>query len=297
MLHPLGGGEYICTSDFCVESANRLLKHIDKDEIGALIFITQYPDSVATATGFRLQDRLGLSRDVFICDVTLGCSGFCYGIVMAKALLSLLNEKKVLLMCGDTQGRDLTERDIEFLPILGDAGCAAVISTKPKNKIYYNVENYGDMADYFINPVCDFRRYPILKRSQFDPLEVEITKMDGDKVMDFTLKQVPPNIKELMNYAKVTPDELDLVVLHQANKMITDSLADLIGVGLDKAPWESREIGNVSSASIPVCFSELKRKNELKSGKFLMSGFGVGMTVVSLIMDLDENCVLETGEL
>lgn len=244
-----------------------------------------------------MQHRLGLSYDVFIVDVTLGCSGFCYGVMLSKAILSLLNGRKVLLMCGDTCGRDLNEQDVEFLPIMGDVGSAAVISTKIGSNVYYNIENFGEMADYFISPMCDFRRYPILRRSQFDPAEVEITKMYGDKVMDFTLKQVPSNIKMLLNYVKVTTDDIDLVILHQANKMITDSLADLIGVSLDKVPWESSEIGNVSSASIPVCLSELKRKGELKSGKYLMSGFGVGMTVTSLIMDFDANCVLETGEL
>ena len=119
--------------------------------------------------------------------------------------------------------------------------------------------------------------------------------MDGMGITEFSLKETPDNIEKLIEYAGVNKSDIDVALFHQANKMIVESLGDKLKLPRERVPFKCEDIGNTSSASIPVCMTELKRRGEFGSFKTaLLSGFGVGLSVASLIMDLSETNVLET---
>ena len=122
--------------------------------------------------------------------------------------------------------------------------------------------------------------------------------MEGMTVMDFSLEDTPNNIEKLLTYANIDRQSIDVALFHQANKIIVESLGDKLKIDRSKVPFKCSEIGNTSSASIPACMTELKKDNEFgKCNVALLSGFGVGMSVASAIMDLSDANILETLEI
>ena len=122
--------------------------------------------------------------------------------------------------------------------------------------------------------------------------------MDGMGVMDFSLRDVPDSIESLFEYAGVGSEDIEIALMHQANRMIVASLADKLSIPRERMPFRCEDIGNTSSASIPVLMSEMARRGEFGSyARALLSGFGVGMSVASVLMDLRNTMVLGTDEI
>ena len=291
----------ICTSDFCVESANRLFVNgANKEEIGAIIFVSQTPDYLAPATSYVIQERLRLSHDVICFDINLGCSGFVYGIYVAASILSSMR-KKVLLLAGDVT-RDCKPDDISGLAVTGDAGAAAIISRRDANsgyKITYNFTSYGDKYRFLLRPRGGARLPRITDdNGRLVLIDGNFPLMDGAEVMNFSAYETYENVLTLLNYLKISANDLDNAFLHQANLAIVDALRERLELSESKAPFASGETGNTSSASIPVCMAELKRQGGYTPPKkVLLSGFGIGMSVATIVMNLSDTKVLETGAL
>jgi 3-oxoacyl-[acyl-carrier-protein] synthase III len=291
----------VCTSDLCVEAAKRIFSTgIDREDIGAVVFISQTADYLTPATSYYIQNRLGLPTDILAFDINLGCSGFVYGIHVAASLLSNI-DNKVLLCCGDTSSRNAFPKDTSMMSIAADAGSVAIISkyASDKNKkIFYNIESFGDRADLLLVARGGARKPKIIEGEDVNLLKENYCNMDGMGVMNFSLKEVPENIERLLQYAKIEKNEIDMAVLHQANGLIVKTLADKLHIPREKVPFKSAYIGNTSSASIPVCLSELAKDGEYKLYQnVLLSGFGVGMSVASMMIDFSDMTVLETGEI
>ncbi len=291
----------ICTSDFCVEAAERLFADdAKKEDIGAIIFITQTPDYPAPATSYVIQERLGLATDVLCFDISLGCSGFVYGVYVAASMLSNLS-KKVLLLVGDVV-QDFMPGDITGRAINGAAGAAAIIGrrdTAMNRHIDYNITSYGNKHRILIVPRGGARAPKITnEHGEFLPIQDNFGTMDGAEVMNFSAYETYENICALMNAIGITANHLDVAFLHQANLAIVDALRQRLGLSEATAPFASEETGNTSSTSIPVCMSEMKRHGlYVPPSKVLLSGFGVGMSVATIVMDLSETKVLATGAL
>lgn len=294
-----------CASDLCVASAERLFDEglVKREEIGAVFFVTQCPDYPIPATSYSIQARLGLGTDVLAFDVNCSCPGFVYGIYIAASMMSNL-EKKVLLCCGDVTGRveDRDPADTAFRTIMGDGACAAVIDRSPESlrkKIFYNIESYGDRLKALYVPrggAREKRRYGSDGKPIAEP--ENYTFMDGMAITNFTLEEVPENITALMEYASIQRDDVDIAFVHQANGLIVNSLAEKMGMSSDVMPFKCSEIGNTDMASIPVCMTELKKDGVDYKGykKALLSGFGAGLSVASMIMDLSDINILPTNE-
>ena len=291
----------VCTSDLCYESAQRLLEKTDADEVGALLFVSQTADYLSPATSYLLQKRLGLRHDILAFDINLGCSGFCYGVFLAGTLLPALGGRKVLVCCGDTSSRNAYPADTSMLSISGDAGAAAIVAPAEGKDISYHVESFGERADCLLIPRGGYRANRLTDTRGGDTLTLRADNyvvMDGMAVMNFTTEEVPRNIKELLAFAHVAADEIDCAVLHQPNAMVLKTLAASLGIGVERVPFESSRIGNASSASIPVCLAELERQRKYHPAeKYLLSGFGVGLSVATLLTDFSETRVEAIGEL
>lgn len=292
----------ICTSDLCFNSAERLFEKFgyDRSSIGACIFLTQTADYVSPATAYYLQERLKLPKDIVAFDVNLGCSGFVYGIYLASMILNFNPERKVLFLCGDTTSRSTYPNDTSMRSIIGDAGAVAIFGKcSDDRKIFYNIDSDGSRADCLLWERGAARKNRITDEFGNTKLIYEnYVHMDGITVMDFSIKDTSDNINALLDYAKIKSTDLDVAFFHQANKIIVESLADKLKIDRSKIPFKCSEIGNTSSASIPVCMTEFKKDTDFKNyHTALLSGFGVGMSVASVIMDLNGVNILETLEI
>ena len=286
----------ICTSDFCFEAAKQLLLKVDKNDIGALIFISQTADYLTPATSYYLQARLGLPKDILAFDVNLGCSGFVYGVYMAGMLANNLG-KKVLLCVGDTSSRNAYPGDTSMLSITADGGAAAIIGNQSGNRMSVNIESYGERADCLLVARGGARANRITDSDGklVDAIE-NYCKMDGMVVTNFSFTDVPRNIKDLLSYVQLTKPSVAYV--HQGNKIIVSTLAEHLGMLCEEVPFNAQHIGNTSSTSIPLVISELKRQGKYKPKKnVLLCGFGVGLSVASMVTNMDTTAVFTTIEL
>lgn len=291
----------VCTSDLCFNAASEIFDRglVSREEIGAIVFISQSPDYNVPATAFILQHRLKLPTDIVAFDVNLGCPGFVYGIYLASMLLSSM-DRKVLLCCGDAHNRNTWRGDTSMLPLFGDGGSAAIIGRSNERKIFYNIDSYGEGWQALWKPRGGTRAHVITdaEGNLIETVRDNYVIMDGMAIMDFALTETPANIERLVEYAGVERADIDAAFFHQANRMIVESLADKLGLDRSKVPFECTEIGNTSSASIPVCMTELVKRKSFDAFKTsLLSGFGVGLSVASMILDLSQTKVLETFEI
>ena len=288
----------ICTSDLCFAAAEKIFEetNISKNEIGAIIFVSQTPDYFLPSTAHLLQNKLRLSENVLAFDVGLGCSGFVYGLYIASSLLQNIHAEKILLLCGDTISKIIFEEDISCLSVLGDAGTAAIISKSEGEKIFFNLQSFGEFSDDIIVNRGAFRNPAVVENNSLNVRE-NFAVMDGAKVLNFSTKFVPSNLIELMKFSKINPAEVGNFFLHQANKMILQDIAFNLNLPVEKFPFRSEKIGNTSSASIPVTLTEMERRGENFKTLSVMSGFGVGMSIASAVIDLKDLICIPTGEM
>lgn len=288
----------ICTSDLCAAAAEKIFSETDtsREEVRAIIFVSQTADYFLPSTAHLLQSRLNLSRESLAFDVGLGCSGFVYGFYIAASLIQTLPAGKILLLCGDTLTRNVFAEDVSALPVFGDAGSAAIISKREGQNIFFNLQSFGELADAIIMERGAYRNNFLIEDNSLDVRE-NFATMDGAKVLDFSIKYLPQNLIDLLAFAKVNPLDVEKFYLHQANKIILQDVAALMNLSTEKFPFKSAQIGNTSSASIPVTLTETVRGGEVIKNLSVLSGFGVGMSIASAAVDLTDLICLETGEL
>lgn len=275
----------VTASDLCQKAAENIFgnANISKNEIGALIFVSQTPDWYLPATSHYLQHKLGLSEDILCFDINEGCSGYVQGLYLASVLIQSKQCKKVLLLAGDTISKITDPSDRATRLIFGDAGTASILSNSGKNCIYFNINTYGDRYKAIITENTRHRNTPLNSTSGH-------LSLDGMAIMDFTLNDVPKNMHKLMDYSNCADADIDYYFCHQANKLILTALADKIGVERSKIPFAADKTGNTSSASIPVLLCQ-KQYDYLH--KVMLCGFGGGLACASCIVDLSDTKILD----
>lgn len=279
--------EKICASDFCAAAAEKIFNEteIKRADIRAVIFVSQMADYFLPSTAHVLQARLKLPREIAAFDVSLGCSGFVYGLYIAASMIQTLPEGKILLLCGDTPTRKVFAGDISAMSIFGDGGAAAIISKCNGQKIFFNIQSFGELYENIIIRRGAFRNSLLVENNSLDVAE-NFVAMDGVEVMKFSAQFVPPNLTDLLNFAAVKISEVDKFFLHQANKLIVENIMLQLKLTPEKVPFNAGKIGNTSSASIPLLISQMQ------GGLSLLSGFGVGMSIASALVDLSNlNCL------
>lgn len=280
------------TSDLCLQAAKDLLKNVktETSEIDALLFISYTPDYLMPATSYVLHQKLGLNQNCICMDIPQACSGFIIGLYQASMLLNS-GCKKVLLLVGDSFSKFSDMFKNNTAPVFGDAGSATLVEyDKNAEKIYFNINSDGSGYDSLICENGGFRN-PV-KKSDFyeDGSYVYNSKMDGGRIFEFTMNSVAPNITELLSYADLTTDKIDKFVFHQANKFILETIADKLNIGTEKVSSETlTEYGNQCGASIPCTISNIYSDDvSTKNEKYLLSGFGVGLSWASAVLNIDK---------
>lgn len=286
----------VCTSDLCLQSAEDIFAHtqIKKEDIDALLFVTQSPDYKAPSTAIIMQDRLGLNHDTAAFDINLGCSGFIYGLFTAYSYINT-GMKKVLLCVGDVNSYFSGERDKIFTPLMGDAGSAIIIEKKPAPKSYFSLYSDGSGYKHLIIPAGGVRTpttpETLLAKMRDDGgiRRDEDLFMDGKEVFNFAIKTVPPLIRELLESSGKESDEIDYFVLHQANPYILKTIASRLKVPKEKVPLQTGKIyGNQNSASIAGTINGfLSDAFSNANLTIAIAGFGIGLSWGGAILQTD----------
>ncbi len=288
----------VTTSDLCFHAAEKLIKDLDwkKEEIDCLIFVSQSPDYFLPATSIILQHRLGLSKNTMAFDVSLGCSGYVYGLQLMSSIISGGQIKKGLLLVGDKSTLSTHIEDKSTYPLFGDAGTATAIEFDTNaSPIYFNLQSDGGGEDAI--KILDGAARNTVRDDTFEIKEIEpgVKRsrrhliLNGIDIFNFALKEVTPNINALFTFANIEKEKVDYFVFHQANKLINESVRKKLKV-LDttKVPYSINLFGNTSSASIPLTMVTQIKQQLQKRNTLLFSGFGVGFSWASCLFETDK---------
>ena len=279
------------SSDLCIVAANKLLTDLewDKESIDALIFVTQTPDYYfVPATACHIQNRLGLSKSCLAFDVTLGCSGWVYGMGVLSSLLNNGSLRRALLLVGDTCSKTANPEDQGSAPLFGDAGTVTALEYNPENStngiravLFTDGEGYDAIIcreGAFRTPVTS-DSFPGFKDEYGNIRPPFYGEMDGMSVFTFAISQAPKSIKTLIEHFSIDKDKIDILALHQANLMINQKIIKKVNFGNARYPQSMRNFGNTSCASIPLSLvTEEATVLRNRIQKIMACGFGVGLS-------------------
>jgi len=282
--------EWQCFSDLALVAVEKLLADLQwqREEIGALIVVTQSPDYLIPATAIILQDRLGLPHSAIAFDVNLGCSGYPFGLHLLGSMIAAGGVKKGLLLVGD---KSATVKD----PLFSDAGTATALefdaSAPP---MHFDLNSDGSGYKAIMLPAGGHRQpygieHAIPTRDEHgNKVHPGDLVLDGPAVLSFSTQRVPPAVERLLDYAQVGKDQIDYFVFHQANRMINETIRKKLGLPPEKVPTTLPDLGNTSGASLPVTMTA-RLHETLAAGKhkMLLSGFGIGLSWGTAVLDIE----------
>lgn len=293
----------LTASDLCIPAAERLLQDLGwkKEEVEAVIFVTQHPDYIIPVTSCIVQGRLGLSEDCYCDDSKHGCSGWVYGLSHVFSLLENGNMHKALLCVGDGK-RSYTD---QIDPLMGHACVVTAIEYSEKEidvsyKFHFGTE--GSSFNYVYIPEGG-ARHPFTIHS-FDKVEIDgrmysgmQPQMNGADTFSLGITVMPKSVKKLADHFQFNYMDNDYFVFHQANFALNKMVMKKLKLDLSQCPMSLYEFGNTSSASIPMTIvTQLKGKIEDKPTKLLCGFFGTGMTWGSMSFTTDNIVISELVE-
>ena len=294
-------------ADLCFHAAEKLIAQLswDKSEIDAIVFVTQTPDYILPATSCLLQQRLGLSRNCYTLDISLGCSGWVYALSVISALIQNGSIKKGLLLAGDTLTKICSPDDKSTYPLFGDAGSATALEYDVNStglKFIFNTDGNG-----YQTIIC--REGGSRNKLTIESLKSTnhgegITRigvdleLDGMDVFSFGISKAPKSVKQLCEHFDIDISDIDLFTFHQANRMMNEMIRKKLKLPEEKVPYCMQEFGNTSCASIPITMVTRERER-LTSEKLshIACGFGVGLSWGSVCFETDQIVVPELVEI
>lgn len=288
----------VCTSDLCFESANKLINELgwNKQEIEALVFVTQTPDYILPATSCVLQERLGLSNECLSFDVSLGCSGWVYGMSVISSLLSNGNIRKALLLCGDTTTRTQSYKDKTSYLLFGDAGtCTALEYNQISTGVKIHLSTDGSGKDAILISDGGYRNgfnENSLKFVDYGDGEIRNglhAKLDGMSVFSFAINKAPKSVNMLCDKFLIDKEKIDCFVFHQANLFLNEKIRTKLKIPENKVPYSLKDFGNSSAGTIPITLvTEWKDKLINSQQKIIACAFGVGLSWGSIYFETNE---------
>jgi 3-oxoacyl-[acyl-carrier-protein] synthase III len=275
-----------CASDLAMRAAQALIQDesLDPSSVDFLLYCTQTPDYILPTTACVLQHRLGLPTTCGAFDFNLGCSGYIYGLGLAKALIESGQASKILLLTADTYSKLLNQADKSVRTLFGDAATATLVVAREQETLIgpfvYGTDGAG--ADNLIVPAGGMRRpaepaAELLADGSGNARTVNDLYMNGAEIFNFTLRMVPAAVEQLLAKAGIGQDSVDLFVFHQANRFMLDHLQRKLGIPTAKFVFAMEQVGNTVSSSIPIALNQAEERGQLTPGALAMLvGFGVG---------------------
>ena len=279
--------------DLAIAACENLFKNYDKDKVDFILLCTQSPEYFLPTTACLLQDRLGLKKQIVALDFNLGCSGFIYGLSLAKGLIAGGIANNILLVTSETYTKFIHKKDKGNRTIFGD-GAAAVMIEKCTSEKIFNFVLGTDGSGYknLIIPNGGLR-------SPFnaDALEVvdenqNITSdnhlfMNGPEIFNFTIENIPGLVKEILIKNNLSEEDVDYYIFHQANKFMLNYLRKKIKIPENKFFINILNTGNTVSATIPIALHECLKNDLVKKGnKVVLVGFGVGYSWGATVIEI-----------
>lgn len=274
-------------SDLAFQACEKLFTTLalDRSEIDFIILCTQSPDYFLPSTACVLQDRLGLSTQCGAFDYNQGCSGFIYGLGLAKGLIETGQAKNVLLVTAETYSKYIHPADKSVRTLFGDAAAVTLIQARNGgpyiDRFRYGTDGSG--AKNLIVPIGGARHPSALNEN---PAAYEDGSgnvrtdanlyMNGSAVFEFSMTRIPQLFASMFD-DEFTLEDVDLYAFHQANKFMLESLRRRIKLPAEKFISEFDHCGNTVSSSIPIALKASMEKGALTAGKTVIGiGFGVG---------------------
>lgn len=285
--------------DLAFHAANRLFAEhaIARDSIDFLILCTQGPDYFLPTTACVLQHRLGLAKTCGALDVNLGCSGFVYCLALANGLIESGAASRVLLLTADTYSRFIHSGDKSVRTLFGDGASATLVDVEADGAgpsigpFVFGTDGAG--AGNLIVPTGGLResRSAASAVVTVDASENARSRdnlyMDGAAVMAFTLSEVPAACAKLAARAGIALNEFDLVVFHQANRYLLETLRRKIGFAPERFVIDVEDTGNTVSSSIPIALAPyVGSRDAPRTRRVMLVGFGVGYSWAAAVVRL-----------
>jgi 3-oxoacyl-[acyl-carrier-protein] synthase III len=271
------------TSDLCIEAARRALRngHFKVEDIDLIIVATSTPDTSFPSTACWVQD--GLKADhVAAFDISAGCTGFLYGLILSESLILSEAVKRILLVGGEVLTKITNWKDRATCVLFGDAAGAAVLEeSKDDSGIlshYWKAD--GSLAGLLYQPAGGTRMPASVQTVAGD---LHTIHMKGNEVFKHAVKRMGESAAEALKRAGLKKEDVRWFIPHQANTRIINATAERLEVPPEKIYVNIQKYGNVSVACIPICLHELHEAGKLKKGDVvLMDAFGAGFTWASI---------------
>lgn len=272
------------SGDMAVKAAEKLFEEysIEPAEIDFVMLCTQSPDYFLPTTACIIQDRLGIPVKSGAVDFNLGCSGFVYGLAMAKGLVLSGIARNVLLLTSETYSKYIHSRDKSNRTIFGDAAAATLISGSGFAEIRdFALGTDGRGAERLTVRTGALRHRLPENDLRFDesgnPVSSDYLFMDGTEIFNFTLEMVPELVHDTLELNGLRQDEINLFIFHQANKYMLNFLRKKIRIPEERFYYYLDKVGNTVSSTIPIAISNAVHHGLIRPGdKVLIAGFGVG---------------------
>lgn len=234
-------------------------------EIRLVLHASFSPDLIVPCIAAKIQKETGLSEDCFCADVNMGCTGFVGALMMAERYLK--EGERGIVIGSEKISDHLNFEDRTTAVLFGDGAGAVLVEKTSSGKFAMKMKTYGNDEDLYMP-------------------RGEKVSMQGKNVYRFAVDKVPAVIREVLDDAGVSTEEVDHVICHQANVRILDQIEKRTGIAKERFHVNLDRFGNTSAASVPLLWHELAEKGVLKRGeKLLVTAFGAGLSVGTILME------------
>jgi 3-oxoacyl-[acyl-carrier-protein] synthase-3 len=276
-------------ADMAVAAALNLFKEhsIDPSDIDFVLLNTQWPDYITPSSSCIIQDRLNIPQSAGTLDISQGCTGYIYGLAMAKGLVESGSAKNVLLLTAETITKSVHPADHSNRAIFGDGATASLISASEDNEGCIGSFVFGTDGKKYEDIIirAGGARNPIYSKSA-DPEDwagkiprEELFFMNGPAVFTFSVNVTPGLIRDILDKNKLRMEEIDCFIFHQANQIILETIIRKNKIPQEKAVIHLENVGNTVSSTIPMALAEAMKHGKISKGsKVLLAAFGVGLS-------------------
>ncbi|MCM0582386.1 ketoacyl-ACP synthase III [Weissella diestrammenae] len=272
------------TSDLAIDVAKQLVEknQIDVSTLDFVIVSTMSPDTLTPSVAAKVQGAIGANH-AFAFDLDAACSGFVYGLSVANALLSTQYQRGILIGAEVLSKLvDWQDRSVAVLFGDGAAGILLERTQTPSRIMSESLKAYGAQSDALT--AGEFPNQNLLGTITSGD---SFFHMDGRAVYGFATREVPNVLNDALSKAHLTADDIDVFILHQANRRIIESIAKRFGQSIEKFPMNMMAYGNTSAASIGIVLTELFEQRQIHEGQLIaLAGFGGGLTAGAMIIKL-----------
>ncbi len=289
----------ITASDLCLKACERLLDDLgwERDSIDLICNVTQTSDYTNHPNAFVLHEKLGLKNDCMSLDIYHGCPGWVIGLSSAASLVSHGTLKRALLLVGDNITSVQGGLDRESRPLFGDAGTATALEfevnahpilfetgTNSKDGVSLIVHKGGVREPHTVE---SYKQWLQVLDGTLSP-EGVADQMDGMSVFSFGITSPPKSIKKLCEQYEINLDDVDKLVLHQANKFMINKIAKKLKINDERVPSCLKDYGNTTNSSIPLTIvTQCHGEYASRRLKTIGCGFGTGLAWGSVYFETE----------